>query len=161
VNFVARLWSLVSRTSKPERRETRVERRESRDEFHRLAAGFLLLLLITGCFVLWIGIPVVSLWVAAKATEDSVEHYLIALPLTLLGMIVFARALFWINRLYLRVIAARDRGRNEDDWDEDLDGPRWARGPLEPLLVGSLAIAFVAFCVWFFLLAENPSPQVI
>jgi hypothetical protein len=127
----------------------------------RLASGFLLLLMTAGCFVLWIGVPVGSLWVASKATEDSVEHYLIALPLTLVGMVLFARALFWINRLYIRVMAARHRGEVADEWDDELDGPRWARGPLEPLLIGSLAIAFVAFCVWFFLLAENPSPQVI
>ena len=128
----------------------------------RLAVAFLLLLMAAGCFLLWIGVPVGSLWVASKATEDSVEHYLIALPLTLVGMVLFARALFWINRLYIRVMAARHRGAvEEDEWDDELDGPRWARGPLEPLLIGSLAIAFVAFCVWFFLLAENSSPQVI
>ena len=30
------------------------------------------------------------------------------------------------------------------------------RGPLEPLLVGSLVVALIALFAWFFLLAENP-----
>jgi hypothetical protein len=40
--------------------------------------------------------------------------------------------------------------------DEDADAPRYVRGPLESLLVGSLLIAIVAFLVWFFVFADNP-----
>jgi hypothetical protein len=35
------------------------------------------------------------------------------------------------------------------------------RGPLEPMLIVSFLVALVALCVWFFVFAENPSPQVI
>ena len=35
------------------------------------------------------------------------------------------------------------------------------RGPLEPMLIVSLAIAAVALVVWFFVFAEDPSSQVI
>jgi hypothetical protein len=128
----------------------------------RLAAAFLLALMAIGCLVLWIGIPIGSMWASSQAVETSAEHFVVALPLTLVAMILFARALFWLNRLYLRVtLASRPDVVDEDEWDEELEGPRWARGPLEPMLVAFLIVALVALVAWFFLIAENPPRQVL
>jgi hypothetical protein len=79
-------------------------------------------------------------------------------PLTILGMVLFARLLFWINKLYLRVLAQETGLEPEDDAEEDR--PRYARGPLEPILVASLVVALIALTVWFFAFAENPSHQI-
>lgn len=122
---------------------------------HRPTAPFglaplLVAVMALGCAVLWIGLPVVTMWAAAKVSETPAEHFLLALPVTILAMVLFAKALFSVNRLYLRVTAAQPD-------DEDDEATRWSRGPLEPLLVGSLIIALVAIVVWFFLYAENPS----
>ena len=125
----------------------------------RIAAGFLLLLLGVGCVLLWIGIPIGCLWAASQVAGSSAQHFLIALPLTIVAVILFARALFFVNRLYLRVMFAR-RPLAEDELDEE-DQPRWARGPLEPLLVATLVLALLALFVWFFAFAEDPSRQVI
>lgn len=122
----------------------------------RAAAGFLLVLMAVGCLALWIVVPALSLYAASQVTETLATHFLLALPLTILAVILFARGLFWVNRLYLRVTLA-SRPDEEDDWDEDLDQPRWARGPLEPMLIASLGIALASFVAWFFLLAENPA----
>jgi hypothetical protein len=124
----------------------------------RLAAAFLLVLMAAGCLVLWIGIPVGALYLTSRVAETNGEHLVLVLPTTLLAMVVFAWALFWVNRLYLRVTAAvkpADEGEGEDD------EPRFARGPLEPMLVASLVIAIIALFVWFFGFAHNPSQQVI
>jgi hypothetical protein len=122
----------------------------------RLAAGFLLLLMALGTLVLWIGVPVGCLWVASKLAGSSGEHFLIALPMCLAGMGLFGALLVWVNRLYLRVLGPTISAEDEEDEVE-----RVLRGPLEPLLVGSLIIALVALVVWFFFFAENPPRQVI
>jgi hypothetical protein len=58
-----------------------------------------------------------------------------------------------LNRLYLRVTL--DPAQMDEDEDDEEEG-RWMRGPLEPLLVGSLLIAVAALFVWFLFMAENP-----
>ena len=120
----------------------------------RLAAAFLLALMAVGCLVLWIGVPVGSLWAASKLSDSVAGHLLIALPLTLAAMIAWGAFLFWLNALYLRVIGALTEPEDPDE------PPRRIRGPLEPLLVGSLVIGIVAFLVWFFAFAEDPAVNI-
>jgi hypothetical protein len=117
----------------------------------RLAAAFLLALLALGTLVLWIGVPSATLWAASKLADSLAAHFVIGLPMTLTGMIVWGAFLFWLNGLYLRVA-----GHGEEPEDPEAP-PRRIRGPLEPLLVGSLVIAIIALFVWFFAFAENPS----
>jgi hypothetical protein len=126
---------------------------------NRLAGAFLLVLMALGCLILWIGIPVGALYVTSRIATNNGQHLLLALPTTLLAMIGFASGLFWVNRLYLRVTG--DAVAVEEDWEDDEDEGRFAHGPLEPLLVGSLVIAVIALFVWFFGFAHNPSQQVI
>jgi hypothetical protein len=123
----------------------------------RLAAGFLLLLLAVGSLALWIAVPAGWLWVASKITDSGPSHFLAAIVGTPVAIVLFGLVLAWINRLYLRVRwAAHDT--DEHEYDEE---PRPVRGPLEPLLAGSLAIALVVLTVWFFVFAENPPRQFI
>lgn len=126
----------------------------------RLAGGFVVALLAVGCAVLWIGIPVGAMWAAGKLTEDPAEHFLIVLPAVLVGMVLWGRALFWLNRLYVRIRMAHAGVEAEHEEEED-DEPRWIRGPLEPLLILTLVLALAALFFWFFVLAENPGRQVI
>ena len=125
----------------------------------RLAAAFLLVVMAVGCLILWIGIPVGALYLTSRVATDNGQHLLLVLPTTLAAMIAFASGLFWVNRLYLRVTGAVEAV--DEDWDEDEDGRRFAHGPLEALLIGSLVIALIALFVWFFGFAHNPSQQVI
>jgi hypothetical protein len=121
----------------------------------RFAANFLLVLMGLGSLALWIGIPVGCLYAASKLTDTQAEHYLIALPLTLLAMIAFGTFLFWLNRLYLRITVPWLLEEADDD-----EPPRRLRGPLEPLLLASMIIAVIALFVWFFFGAHNPGPEV-
>lgn len=124
----------------------------------RAAGGFLIALMVIGSPVLWIGVPIASSWAAAQLTADATTHLQIVVPLTIAGMVLFARLLFWVNKLYLRILAQTA----EPDWEDDPEEarPRYARGPLEPILVASLVIALIALSVWFFIFAENPSQQI-
>jgi len=128
----------------------------------RLAAAFLFVLMALGCVITWIGVPLGCMWFAGELTEVPGTHFLIALPLTTLMIIVCVSGLFWINRLYLRVTLGPSLGADEDlDEDEAAEERRWMRGPLEPMLVGALILGLIALFVWFFFIADNPSRQVI
>jgi uncharacterized RDD family membrane protein YckC len=123
----------------------------------RLAAAFLIALMVVGAFALWIAIPLGCLWLSAKLASSSGEQYLLDLPLTVAMMIAFGYFLIWLNRLYLRVTGVIARYAADEDEYGPGSAPRFLRGPLEPVLVASLVIALIGISVWFFVLAENPS----
>lgn len=119
-----------------------------------LAASFLLALLAAGSLALWTAVPASSLWAAGKLASSKTEHYLIGLPLALFAMALWGLPLLWLNGLYLRVTG---HPRSPDDPHEP---PRRLSGPVEPLLVGSLYLAIVAFVVWLVAFATNPGPGI-
>ncbi len=121
----------------------------------RLAAGFLLVVLAVGTLALCIGIPVGGMWLASKVTNSIQTHFLVALPLILVSMGLFAALLYRLDRLYLRVTGAFVPGIDEEE-----EEPRIPHGPLEPMIIVSLVIAVTALVVWFFFFAENPPRQV-
>jgi hypothetical protein len=116
----------------------------------RIVAGFLLLLLAAGSLALWLVIPAGSLWLLSRLFENSLYHLLVGLFAVPTAMLLFAPVLFWLNGLYLRVTG-------HWAYDAEEDRPKQLRGPLEPLLLWSFVIAFVALAYWFFFLAENPA----
>ena len=122
----------------------------------RAAAAFLLVLMAVGSLALWIGVPAGWLWIAGKLTDKPAQHIILSIAGAPIAIIAWARFLFWLNRLYLRVTVGAWAVEADPDADED-EAPRWVRGPLEPLLVGSLVIAIVALFVWFFVYAEDPA----
>ena len=126
----------------------------------RVVAALLLVLLGVGTVVLCPGLPVACLWIASKFADSIATHFLVALPLTLASMALFAALLYRLDRLYLRVTGVWLPQWDEDDFDDD-DEQRIPRGPLEPMIFVSLALTAVAFIVWFFFFAEDPPRQVI
>jgi hypothetical protein len=123
----------------------------------RLVAAFLLALMAVGSLALWIGVPAACLYLAAKWSETAAEHFVIALPVTLAGMVLFGSLLFWINGIYLRVAGVIRMSADDPQAEKDEEEVRRARrGPLELFLVVSLVIALVAFGIWFFGFAERP-----
>jgi len=119
-----------------------------------LAASFILVLVVTGSLALWTAVPAASLWAAGKLASSETEHYVIGLPLALFAMALWGLLLLWLNGLYLR---ATGYSASPDDPHEP---PRHLRGPVEPLLVGSLYLAVVAFLIWLFAFATNPGPGI-
>jgi hypothetical protein len=119
-----------------------------------LAASFLLALLAAGSLALWTAVPAASLWAAGELARSKTEHYIIGLPLTLFAMALWGFLLLRLNGLYLRVTgySASPDGPGEP--------PRRLRGPVEPLLVGTLYLAVVAFLIWLVAFATNPGPGI-
>ena len=117
----------------------------------RVAAWFALLLLVVGCLVLWIGVPIGASWLAGQLTSSSGYHMPLALLLIICGMAVVAVPLAWLNDLWLRITGGEV---------VDVRGvPIRRRGPLEILLPACGVLALIALVIWFFVAAENPSSQ--
>jgi hypothetical protein len=126
----------------------------------RLAASVLLVLMAIGSFALWLGVPAACLVATSKLASSSADQFLLDLPLTIAAMIAWGGFLVWLNRLYLRVTGVIARYRAEEDEFGPGAGPRFLRGPLEPLLVGSLVIALIALTVWFIVGAHSANPSI-
>jgi hypothetical protein len=116
------------------------------------ARFFVLAVLVVGCGVLWLGVPLGGLWLAGQFTASFGPHLVLALVFMVAGMVVMGAALSWVNDLYLRVTGGTVV------ISDDL--PVRRRGPLEPMLVATLFLAAAAFAVWFVVLAENPTINV-
>jgi hypothetical protein len=124
----------------------------------RIAGAFVLVVLGVCCVVFWIGIPLLVLWGLSKATDDATTHVVCGLLGVPIAMVAFSPVLFWLNALYLRITGVLDRLAEDE---EEAGWQRRVRGPLEPMMFISLAVAIVALCIWLFFIAEDPSPQVI
>ncbi len=110
------------------------------------------MVLLVGCGVLWVGVPVGSFWLAGQLTTSFAYHAPLALVLLISGMIAVSLALAWINDLWLRITGGQVvsvRGV-----------PVQRKGPLEVLLPVCGVLAVIALFVWFFLYAENPGNEV-
>jgi hypothetical protein len=133
-----------------------VDTRQALSAGDRMAAAFLWVLMAVGSVAMWVGVPAGFLWVAGKITSDQAQHIILSLIGVPLAIIVWARGLFWLNRLYVRVTMPRLMRELEEAPDDE--EPRVIRGPLEPLLIGSLVVAIAVMVVWFFFFAERPPP---
>ena len=129
-----------------------------RDSGGRLAGAFVLCVLGLATLAFWIGIPVGMLWALGELTVTGPTHVVAGVLGVPLAMVAFAPVLFWLNGLYLRVTGVLARLAADED---ETGWQRRVRGPLEPMLMASFLIALTALLVWFFVFAENPSPQVI
>jgi hypothetical protein len=124
----------------------------------RLAGAFVLAVLGVACLAFWIGIPLGILWALGELTDSAPTHVVGGLLGIPVAMAAFSPVLFWLNGLYLRVTGVLARLAEDED---EAGWRRRVRGPLEPMLMASFLVAIVALFVWFFVFAENPSPQVI
>ena len=116
-------------------------------------------LMFAGCLFLWIGVPVLWLWIGSQI--EGATDLGIALVAAMIGsistIIVLAWVLSWLNRRHMEW-----RLRREPEAAAELDrgdDERPAGGVLEPMIVSSAALAMVLFAVWFlFFAGTSPVP---
>jgi hypothetical protein len=98
--------------------------------------------------VLWIGVPVAWLYIGSQV-QGSTGSVGTAIGVMMAGVVVsillIVPVLGWLNRKHLELREARGL---------DTHGAT----ALEAVMTVSVAIAVVAFCVWFFLIA-GPGPS--
>lgn len=112
------------------------------------SAAFLLLLFV-GELGLWVGAPILWLWIGGKV-QGATGSVGAAIGVILVGfvasVIMFVPLLGWLSRRHAEARAARGL----DDY---------GRAALEGVLVVSATIAVVVFAIWFFFLSgAEPVP---
>jgi hypothetical protein len=131
---------------------------ERLDARERILGTFVLAVMTAACVGWWIGVPLLTLYGLAQLTDDGPTHFvggLIGVPLM---MAATAPILIWLNGLYLRVTGILARAEADED---ETGWSRRLRGPLEPLMFASLAIAIVALSIWFFFIADTAPSSVL
>jgi hypothetical protein len=113
------------------------------------STAFLLLLMFLGSLGLWVGTPVLWLWIGGRV-QGATNSLGAAIAVILVGFVttvlMFVPLLGWLSRRHAEARAARGL--------DDL-----GRAALEGVLVVSAAIAAVLFAIWFlFFAGAEPIP---
>lgn len=108
----------------------------------------LVLVMLTGCLFLWVGVPLGWLWIGSQVQGSASLGT--ALMVTMLGIVasivVVVGALSWLNRRHAQLREARNL-------------PAAPQSALEVMLVVTAGLALVIFSVWFFGFAgSSPIP---
>lgn len=131
-----------------------------------LRPGALLLVLgmALGSVVMWLAIPAGWVLLAAQVSQTSrptmlpLVMVLVGAPLTMLPMM---RVLHAMDQRHQRLLGVQDDRRRPAPWRESMRDAE-QKGPqsvLAVVMVLSVAIAFAAFGVWFFLFAGSSLPS--
>ena len=127
-------------------------------------ALLLVLLMAVGSVFLWLVVPIGWLWIASHATDTSAPTlgpYLLvifAIPVT---MWIVGRLLYRTNHLYERVTGQDAEVRVQLPWHKSLrDSASSGRRTtvLDVVMISSVAIALIAFSIWFFFFAGSSLP---
>jgi len=112
-------------------------------------AVLVLLIMFIGSFVLWLGTPLLWLWIGSQvegATDSLGTALGAAFPGAVVTIIVLASILAKLSDVY----RANRRARGLDDPGHIV---------LEMVLVVSAGVTLAAFVIWFFFLSgANPAP---
>ena len=126
-------------------------------------ALILVLLMAVGSVVMWIGVPVGLIYLAAQLADSSRPSFgpyllvLIGLPV---GMAIVGKGLGTLDRLHGR-LTGRHEERHRATWLRSMRAERTSTrrgGVLDQVMIVSVGLALVAFGVWFFGFAGSSLP---
>jgi hypothetical protein len=128
----------------------------------RIAAAALAFAIVFGSLFLWIGVPVLGMWIAGQVTTSSVGFLFASLggiPLTMVGT---GFVIYRLNALYEGMRPGGPRASSpRSAWNvslsEERAGDRRARAPrplVDIAMTASAVTALVLLLVWFFFIAE-------
>jgi len=117
-----------------------------------------------GSILLWLGIPLGWILLASQLSNRYPRIYIIALVACPITMVAFGWFLVRVNGLYMALFPDRDQlpRRGRAAWMQSVGADASTRKPLpvlETCMAISVALAFVAFLVWFFFFAGSSLPN--
>ena len=129
----------------------------------RAAEAQLIALMGVGSVFLWIGIPAGWLLIASRLYSAYPKIYLVAIIFCPLTMILFGWFLVRLNGMYLGLFPSREENGRQGRaaWMRSIGADASTRQPLpvlEMFMSISVALAVVAFLVWFFFFAGSSLP---
>ena len=118
--------------------------------------------IVVGSAVLWIGIPLLGLWLAGGLTTTAEGFLFATLGGIPLAMVAFGWVLYRVNDLYLRSRGPEPEAeRGHSAWlvsvSDERGRSRRERAPrrlIDLAMTVSLTVALVAMVIWFFFLSE-------
>jgi prolipoprotein diacylglyceryltransferase len=132
------------------------------------ARAGLIALMLVGSLALWLGDPVLWLWITARlqSTQASMGPYALMLLGITLTAVAIGKGLSRLNRLYAEVTGTAPTVRIIVPWRRSMrdarhggssdDDARVPVGLLEVVMVVAVLIALIALALWF--LVVHPAP---
>jgi hypothetical protein len=126
-------------------------------------ALILVLLMAVGSVVMWIGVPFGLVYLASRVADSSrpsAGPYLLVLIGLPIGMALVGKFLGYLDRLHGR-LTGREEERHRATWLRSMRAERAStrRGSvLDQVMIVSVALALVAFGIWFFGFAGSSLP---
>jgi hypothetical protein len=125
----------------------------------------LVLLMAVGSVVMWIGVPLGLIYVAAQISDSSrpsAGPYLLVLLGLPIGMAIVGKCLGYLDRIHGRLTGRVDPHRRRATWLRSMRGERTTThrgGVLDVVMMVSVGVAVIAFTVWFFGFAGSSLPN--
>ena len=128
----------------------------------RLLTSALAFVIVVGCAVLWIGVPIAGFWAAGQLTENSVDFLLFALGSVPLTMVVTGFLLYRLNALYVSMRDEENSApRSRSAWlvssSDERRKARLERGRrdlIDVAMTASIISALLLMVVYFFFIGE-------
>ncbi|MGI8558173.1 MAG: hypothetical protein ACR2ND_07675 [Solirubrobacteraceae bacterium] len=131
----------------------------------RSLATVLVLVMILGGFALWLGIPLLWLWIASQMTTGTAPtlgpYVLVAFAIPI-SMVLMAKLLRYVDSWHARLIYRDNYVRVQMPWMKSMRGERETKRQttvLDLVMLSTAVCAVVAMGVWFLVAAGNPLPQ--
>ena len=128
------------------------------------AAALIVLARLVAALFLWVGIPVLWLYIASQlvnSSQPSMGPYLVVVVGVATTVVLDALLISRLNQQYERVTGGRGEVRVQLPWMKSMRGEREAPRSvtvLDAILIFSVTLAGLTFAVWFFLFAGSSLP---
>jgi hypothetical protein len=128
-------------------------------------AVMLVLLMAVLSVVMWIGVPLGLIYVAsqlADSSNPSAGPYVLVLIGLPIGMAIVGKCLGILDRAHGRLTGRIDDSRRPATWMRSMRAERVSTrraGVLDRVMITSVALAILAFGVWFFAFAGSSLPK--
>jgi hypothetical protein len=112
-------------------------------------------LMAVGSVVMWLGVPLGLVYVASRLADTpnpTLGPYLLVILGLPVGMAVVGKGLGALNRAHVRLTGAQT-DEYRPGWTRSMRGERRVdrrNGVLDKVMIVSVAVAGIAFAVWFF-----------
>lgn len=128
----------------------------------RVAAAALACAIVFGSLFLWIGVPVLGMWLAGQLTTSSVGFLFATLSGIPITMVATGFVIYRLNAIYESLRPSERRApQSRSAWNVSLSderaGMRRARAPrplVDVAMTASAVTALVLLVVWFFFIAQ-------
>lgn len=131
----------------------------------RSLAAVLVVVMVVGGFTLWLGIPLLWLWVASQmttGTSPTLGPYVLVAFAIPISMVVVAKLLRYVDHWHARLVHRDNYVRVQMPWMKSMRGERETKRQttvLDLVMLSTAVCAVVAMGIWFLLAAGNPLPN--